>query len=242
MMKNSIIILGAVLLMIILTAIIYIGLDIKNVFKNIPVDQSRENLVVSPSVLPRLSLIYVDKPVSGQLLSSSKLEVSGQARGNWYFEASFPVRIYDADGLELGVAIAQAQGEWMTTEFVPFIANLSFKKPSTPKGILVLQKDNPSGLAEYDDELRIPVNFDLTEWTDEPVSDNTEPAKCKVTGCSGQVCAEEDVTTTCEFKPEYACYKSAKCERQNDGKCGWSPSEELVACLYSAWGAEPELQ
>lgn len=62
--------------------------------------------------------------------------------------------------------------------------------------------------------------------------------ECLVTGCSGQICSDEKVTTTCEFKEEYACYRTAKCEQQEDGKCGWTPTEELVACLVSAWEKE----
>jgi hypothetical protein len=57
------------------------------------------------------------------------------------------------------------------------------------------------------------------------------PGECKVTGCSGQVCADKDVVTTCEWKPEYACYKSARCERQTDEKCGWTMTPELIQCL-----------
>src|SRR5688572_4202660 len=37
---------------------------------------------------------------------------------------------------------------------------------------------------------------------------------CRRTGCSGQVCSDQDVVTTCEWKPEYACYDKAPCERQ----------------------------
>jgi hypothetical protein len=59
-----------------------------------------------------------------------------------------------------------------------------------------------------------------------PVAGNCHP-----TGCSGAVCAEEDLVTTCEFRPEYACYRDAECARQPDGACGWSPSAELDACL-----------
>jgi hypothetical protein len=58
-----------------------------------------------------------------------------------------------------------------------------------------------------------------------------EPAPCLKTGCSGTVCAEEDRVTTCEFKPEYACYRDAVCERQPAGECGWTTTPELEACL-----------
>lgn len=103
-------------------------------------------------------LIHVDRPVANTLVASP-LAIGGEARGNWYFEASFPVRLLDGNGKEIAVGIAQAQGDWMTTEFVPFETKLIFTNPSTPTGTLVFQKDNPSGLPEHDDELRVPVRF-----------------------------------------------------------------------------------
>ncbi len=47
----------------------------------------------------------------------------------------------------------------MTAEFVPFRAVLTFAAPATERGTLVLEKDNPSGLPENADELRIPIRF-----------------------------------------------------------------------------------
>ncbi len=102
--------------------------------------------------------IKVTTPLPNAVVSSPLL-IKGEARGTWYFEASFPVKILDANGTELGIVPAQAQGEWMTTEFVPFETSLTFKKPTTKTGTLVLQKDNPSGLPEYDDSVSIPVTF-----------------------------------------------------------------------------------
>jgi hypothetical protein len=65
------------------------------------------------------------------------------------------------------------------------------------------------------------------------VSDNRPPSKnpCKKTGCSGQICADEEMMSTCEWKPEYACYRKARCERQSNGKCGFTQTPELKACL-----------
>ena len=54
---------------------------------------------------------------------------------------------------------------------------------------------------------------------------------CVKTGCSGQICADKDMFTTCEMRPEYACYRAAKCERQADGKCGFTQTKELQACV-----------
>lgn len=58
---------------------------------------------------------------------------------------------------------------------------------------------------------------------------------CAVAGCSQTLCVEaseaSDIVTTCEYRAEYACYKEASCERQSDGKCGWTQTAELKACL-----------
>jgi hypothetical protein len=54
---------------------------------------------------------------------------------------------------------------------------------------------------------------------------------CMKTGCSGQVCSDQEVITTCEFKTEYECYRKAACERQANGDCGFTPTPELTACL-----------
>ncbi|MBA3396084.1 MAG: hypothetical protein H0T89_25870 [Deltaproteobacteria bacterium] len=65
---------------------------------------------------------------------------------------------------------------------------------------------------------------------------SAEPAPggaCATSGCSSTVCTEpgNEMVTTCEFKAEYACYQKATCARQSDGKCGWTESAELQACL-----------
>ncbi len=65
------------------------------------------------------------------------------------------------------------------------------------------------------------------------VVNSTSIGNCKPTGCSGQICSDKDEVSTCEFKEEYACYQSAKCERQTDGKCGWTQTNELKACVES---------
>lgn len=60
----------------------------------------------------------------------------------------------------------------------------------------------------------------------------TPTTKCYVGGCSSQICSSNpDIASTCEFKPEYACYREATCEVQPGGACGWTPSAELSACL-----------
>ncbi|MCF6363031.1 MAG: hypothetical protein L3J88_06750 [Gammaproteobacteria bacterium] len=63
--------------------------------------------------------------------------------------------------------------------------------------------------------------------------ESTKQKMCFPTGCSGQICADTDVTTTCEWRPEYACYHSASCSTQRNGDCGWVMDDELRRCLAS---------
>jgi hypothetical protein len=57
---------------------------------------------------------------------------------------------------------------------------------------------------------------------------------CKPSGCSGQICSDKDMISTCEWREQYACYqKLGICERGADGACGWRDTNELEACLES---------
>lgn len=112
---------------------------------------------VIPEV-PTNPKIRVKSPAANDSVSSP-LIIKGEARGNWYFEASFPIALYDANNVLLVEAPAQADGEWMTENFVPFELTLTFPKPRTSNGKLVLKKDNPSGLPEHDEQIEIPVIF-----------------------------------------------------------------------------------
>jgi hypothetical protein len=89
---------------------------------------------------------------------SSPLTITGAARG-WYFEASFPVKLLDAAGNIVAQAPAQAQGDWMTSDFVPFQVTLTWSGNMSGAGTVVFAKDNPSGLPANDAEVRVPVEF-----------------------------------------------------------------------------------
>jgi hypothetical protein len=103
--------------------------------------------------------IRVSAPAAGGTVTSP-VRVTGEARGTWYFEGSFPVRLLDEGGRELAVAPARALGDWMTEAFVPFEAVLAFDPPAPgTRGSLVLEKDNPSGLPEHAGAIRVPVTF-----------------------------------------------------------------------------------
>jgi len=107
---------------------------------------------------PHPDLIKIISPQPNAIIESP-LAIRGEARGFWYFEASFPVKLLGANGRELAVKPIQARGEWMTESFVPFEAELIFTAPTGECGELVLERDNPSGLPENAAEVRIPVCF-----------------------------------------------------------------------------------
>lgn len=113
------------------------------------------------NVLEKQDLIRITSPQPNDTIQSPLL-IKGEARGVWFFEASFPILLTDGDGTIVAEGFATAKGEWMTKEFVPFEATLTFTNPQNMKssGSLILKKDNPSGLPEHDDNLQIPVWFE----------------------------------------------------------------------------------
>lgn len=108
------------------------------------------------------ALIKVDSPQPGEDIKSPFV-VKGQAKGYWFFEASFPVKLLDEKGNIIKQTFAQAQGDWMTENFVPFESVIDFSIDKNQKGVLILEKDNPSGLSENAKEIRIPVNLISTK-------------------------------------------------------------------------------
>jgi hypothetical protein len=127
-------------------------------------DQPATTTTPTPGAPNPQDAIQVITPTPGAVISSP-LVVEGKALGRWYFEASFPVRLLDGNGRELIAIPAQAQSDWMVEGYVPFKATLNFTLPSTATGTLILHNDNPSGMPERDEEVRIPVTFPQRQKT-----------------------------------------------------------------------------
>jgi hypothetical protein len=107
----------------------------------------------------RSDFILLDSPRPGATISSP-LTIKGQARGAWFFEGDFPLILLNEKGEQIAASFASAQGEWMTEDFVGFEGIITFNGViSGRRGTLILQKDNPTGLVQFDDALDIPVNF-----------------------------------------------------------------------------------
>lgn len=61
--------------------------------------------------------------------------------------------------------------------------------------------------------------------------DITPVKPCVISGCSGQICGESQMMSSCEYREIYQCYKSARCERNTQGICGWVEDDTLRSCL-----------
>ncbi len=147
---------------IILVVLILIGLIFDIGRKEPEPTDFKENIAVREIVSESAPLtsdmpIYVSSVKDGQEVLSP-IKIVGKARGSWFFEASFPIELVDSDGNTIGRAIATADGDWMTTNFVNFTAELEYKKStSTNRALLVLNKDNPSDDRRLDQSIFIPV-------------------------------------------------------------------------------------
>ncbi|HVV39076.1 MAG TPA: Gmad2 immunoglobulin-like domain-containing protein [Candidatus Paceibacterota bacterium] len=90
---------------------------------------------------------------------TSPVTIVGEAKG-YYFEASFPIDILDQNGNVIGQGHAEAQSDWMTPDWVPFKAVVSFTSPGAGKtGTIRLRNDNPSGEPANEKHFDLPITF-----------------------------------------------------------------------------------
>jgi len=97
---------------------------------------------------------------------SSPLEITGKARGSWFFEAEFPIRLLNKNNEVIASALAWAGSDWMTENWVDFKATLEFNINEDSEGKIVFEKDNPSDLPKFAESFEIPVKIRKTETMD----------------------------------------------------------------------------
>jgi hypothetical protein len=106
--------------------------------------------------------INVSSPTPQQSVATPIL-LAGEAQGNWFFEATAPVVVVNWDGLIIGEGYIEAEGDWMTTDFLPFSGTVAFDLPVdsySASGTIIFQRANPSDLPENDAAVEIPVVFE----------------------------------------------------------------------------------
>jgi len=112
--------------------------------------------------------IMVDEPMEGDKVSCP-LHVSGEARGSWYFEAVFPFELLSESGDLIASGVVTALDEWMTDDYVPFKFDVFYDTPEE-SGVLILKRNNASGLPEHDMQIEIAVQ--LSTCTEEALLEN----------------------------------------------------------------------
>lgn len=103
-------------------------------------------------------MISIQKPAPNMDIRSP-LKIKGKAKGYWYFEGSFSIKLYDAYDNLLADTVAHAEGDWTTDNFVPFEATIKFDAPDDERGELVFERANPSGLPQKEQSYSQPVIF-----------------------------------------------------------------------------------
>jgi hypothetical protein len=83
-------------------------------------------------------------------------------------------------------------------------------------------------------QCRTPDGRILVEGVNNPTAPLVKDG-CYVGGCGSQLCTDQPATvSSCVFKDEFACYKTAICARQTNGACGWTQTPELEACVWAS--------
>jgi len=110
-------------------------------------------------IIPQNDLIRITFPASGEKVGGN-INVTGIAKGVWYFEGEFPVDMVDLAGNRLADASALAEGEWMTEDFVPFSATLKYAVHDKMEAKLIIQRNNPSDLEKNHSSVEIPITLE----------------------------------------------------------------------------------
>ncbi len=157
---------GVLITLTILIVVLAVALFVVPTPASAPTVDSERSAPASPNpvtktptptgLAPLHTKVSVTSPKAGSTVGKTFV-VAGSAPGNWFFEASFPIQVRDKDNNKIGQAIAQAQGEWMTTDQVTFTSSITISSGYSGPATLVLLRDNPSGLPENDDALEVPI-------------------------------------------------------------------------------------
>ncbi len=91
------------------------------------------------------------------------LTVTGEARGNWFFEAELNLKLLDNDGNELVEWFATSQEEdWMTMNLIDFEGVIEEVPEGSTGGTLVIEENNPASPEERGRDVwtfEVPVVF-----------------------------------------------------------------------------------
>jgi len=101
-------------------------------------------------------VIIIDSPKPYQKIQNP-IYIKGKAKGSFFFEGSFPVRIEDENGNIVITDHIETNENWMTENFVFFEKHLDISNVNIKRGFIIFEKANPSGLPENKLEIKVPI-------------------------------------------------------------------------------------
>lgn len=121
------------------------------------------NLYQRYSIIKKINdaknIIIIDSPKPYQKVQIP-IFIKGKARGSFFFEATFPIRIEDENGNLITSGYVITKENWMSEDFVTFETYFDFDKGDLKRGFIIFEKANPSALKENKFEIKIPVYFE----------------------------------------------------------------------------------
>ena len=196
----------------------------------------KNTYIRNPCMAPFETPSYIDIPAHSAPLGLAFIPEEGWPEEYWYdlliaYHGSW--NRSDPTGYTVVRAKLDAQGNF--SGFEDFITGWLQGSEALGRPVDIIAR--PGGVLYISDD-KAGVIYKVAYKNDEIIQPplSREEWPCIKTGCSGQICSDDDIITTCEFREEYACYKTAVCERGQDGKCGWRDTKELSMCLKSAKG------
>lgn len=88
---------------------------------------------------------------------SGILDLTGEVKGGYFFEANILVNILDSNKNVLKQGHGTATTDWMTADPVTFTAAIDFTDLSKGPAYLEIHNDNASGLPENDKSILVPI-------------------------------------------------------------------------------------
>ena len=135
-----------------------------------------EDLCCKYELCEQLTSMCEEKPDGGEVLSEKgeKLvleniatgdtvddgfEIKGSVGSSWYFEGTFPVRIFNQQGEILSSLSATTSQDWTVEGTVPFSVKLDVNLDEESIVVIKFEKSNPSDLEENEDSAQITVTI-----------------------------------------------------------------------------------
>lgn len=121
------------------------------------------NFYTRYSIIKRINdakdLIVIETPKPYQKVQNP-IYIKGKVKGNFFFEATFPVRIEDENGNIVKNSYIMTKENWMSEDFVSFETTINIDELKIKRGFIIFEKANPSGLKENKFLIKIPVYFE----------------------------------------------------------------------------------